>query len=297
MQRSLEALKPSLQPCVLCPRECKVERQKKLGRCGVGLSPKIAGYEPHFGEEACLVGRNGSGAIFFSGCNLGCVFCQTYEISQEGLGQEITSEELAQIMLKLQEEGCHNINLVTPSHQIWAILKALEQALTQGLTLPIVFNTGGYDKLETIKALEGVVDIYLADFKVWSEETAEKYLKARDYPRVARKALKEMYRQVGNLIYDEQGLAKRGLIVRHLVLPHGLGETEKILRFIKEELSPEIHLNLMGHYHPAGRALEYPPLDRHLKRAEYEEALNMAADLGLKNLDQTHRPLLELILT
>lgn len=256
----------------------------------------MAGYELHFGEEACLVGKNGSGAIFFSGCNLGCVFCQTYEISQEGVGTEISVEQLAEIMLELQQKGGHNINLVTPSHQVMAILKALEIAVEQGLELPVVFNTSSYDRLETLRALEGIVDVYLADFKVWSEEVAEKYLRARDYPEVARKALKEMYRQVGNLVCNEQGLAVRGLLVRHLVLPEGLGGTKEILHFLKEEISPEVHLNLMGHYHPAGKALAYPPLDRHLKRHEYEEALEVATRLGFKNLDQTHRPLLELIL-
>ncbi len=256
----------------------------------------MAGYEPHFGEEACLVGEKGSGAIFFSGCNLGCVFCQTYEISHEAVGTEISYEGLAEIMLELQEKGCHNLNLVTPSHQVWAILKALELAFKRGFRLPIVFNTGGYDKVETLKALEGIVDIYLADFKIWDEEIAARLLKAKDYPSVAREALKEMHRQVGDLELDENGLAKRGLLIRHLVLPEGLAGTEQVLRFIKEEISPNTYLNIMGHYHPAGEASGYPPLDRTLRRREFEEAVEMARKLGFSRLDKTHWALLPLIL-
>ncbi len=290
-------LSPREDPCVICPRECKVDRKEKLGFCRTGRAPKVSGYEPHFGEEACLVGEKGSGAIFFTGCNLGCVFCQTYEISQEGQGTEISEEQLAWIMLELQRKGCHNLNLVTPSHQVPAILRALSLALEKGFSLPIVFNTSSYDKVETLKTLEGIVDIYLADFKVWDQEIAAKYLKARDYPEVAKKAIKEMFRQVGHLVLDERGLAQKGLIVRHLVMPEGLAGTEEILRFLKEEISPEVHLNLMGHYHPAGKAYEYPPLDRPLKKREYEEALELAHRLGFKNLDQTHQALLSLILT
>jgi len=243
------------------------------------------------------VGEKGSGAIFFTGCNLGCVFCQTFEISQEGQGTEITEEQLAWIMMELQRQGCHNLNLVTPSHQVPAIVRALDLACKQGFTLPVVFNTSSYDKVEVLRALEGVVDIYLADFKVWDREVAAKYLKAPDYPEVAKVAIKEMFRQVGNLVVDERGLAQRGLIVRHLVLPERLAGTEEILRFLKEEVSPKVHLNLMGHYHPAGRAADFPPLDRPLRRQEYEEALTWAKKLGFENLDETHRGLLELILT
>ncbi len=292
----MASLEPQLSPCLLCPRECKVNRaQGELGLCKTGLWPKVAGYEPHFGEEACLVGEKGSGAVFFSGCNLGCVFCQTYEISHEAVGAEISYEGLAEIMLELQEKGCHNLNLVTPSHQVWAIIKALELAYKQGFHLPVVFNTGGYDKVETLKALEGVVDIYLADFKVWDEDIAARLLKAGDYPAVARKALKEMYRQVGDLEFDERGLAKRGLLVRHLILPEGLAGTEQILRFIKDEISPNTYLNLMGHYHPAGEAFRYPPLDRTLRRREFEEAVEIARKLGFSRLDKTHWALLPLI--
>jgi len=243
------------------------------------------------------VGKNGSGAVFFTGCNLGCVFCQTYEISQEGKGTEISVEQLAWIMRELERQGCHNLNLVTPSHQVPAILRALRLALEEGFSLPVVYNTSSYDKLDTLKALEGIVDIYLADFKVWDPQVAAKYLRAKDYPEVARKAIKEMFRQVGHLVLDEQGLAKKGLIVRHLVLPGGLAGTKEILQFLRDEISPEVYLNLMGHYHPAGEAHKYPPLDRPLKKREYEEALKLAREMGFTNLDQTHLPLLDLLLT
>ena len=200
------------------------------------------------------------------------------------------------MFLELQEKGVHNPNLVSPSHQVYAIVKALEEARAQGLSIPVVYNTGSYDALETLKALAGLVDIYLADFKVWDEDVAVRILKARDYPQVARRALKEMYRQVGVLFFDENGLAQRGLLVRHLVLPGGLGGTKEILRFIREEISLDTYLNIMGHYHPAGEATLYPPLDRPLKRHEFEEAISWAQELGFTRLDKTHWALLAFIL-
>ncbi len=272
-----------------------MDRVKKLGFCRVSWQPKVAGYEAHFGEEACLVGERGSGAVFFSGCNLACVFCQTFEISQQGLGQEISDAQLAEIFLELQKMGCHNLNLVSPSHQVLQIVEALALAFEQGFTLPVVYNTGSYDAVETLRALEGLVDIYLADFKVWDEEVAAKYLGARDYPKVAREALKEMYRQVGDLVLDEQGLARKGLILRHLVLPGGLAGTKEIFEFIRAEISPNTYVNLMGHYHPAGKASSFPPLDRTITREEYLEALKIVKSLGFERLDQTHWPLLELL--
>ncbi len=242
------------------------------------------------------MGEKGSGAVFFSGCNLGCVFCQTYEISHQALGEDISCQRLGSIFLELQEKGVHNINLVSPSHQVYAIVKALEEARCRGLSIPVVYNTGGYDTLETLRVLEGLIDIYLADFKVWDEGVAARLLKARDYPEVARKALKEMYRQVGDLRLDQQGLAQKGLLVRHLVLPEGLAGTKEILRFIREEISVNTYLNIMGHYYPAGEAYAYPPLDRPLKRQEFEEALAWAQELGFTRLDKTHWALLALIL-
>ncbi len=255
----------------------------------------MAGYEAHFGEEACLVGEKGSGAVFFSGCNLACVFCQTYEISHEGVGREISSRELAEIFLKLEKEGCHNLNLVSPSHQVLQIVEALTLAIEKGFSLPVVFNTGSYDRVETLKALEGLVDIYLADFKVWDETVAAKYLGAKDYPEVAKKAIKEMHRQVGDLVIGEDGLARKGLLLRHLVLPGGIAGTEEIFKFIKAEISPHTYVNLMGHYHPAGRAFDFPPLDRPLTKEEFERALRIVRGLGFKRLDRTHWPLLELL--
>ncbi len=242
-----------------------------------------------------MVGERGSGAVFFSGCNLACVFCQTFEISQQGLGQEISDAQLAEIFLELQKMGCHNLNLVSPSHQVLQIVEALALAFERGFTLPVVYNTGSYDAVETLRALEGLVDIYLADFKVWDEEVAAKYLGARDYPKVAREALKEMHRQVGDLVVDEQGLARKGLILRHLVLPGGLAGTKEIFEFIRDEISPNTYVNLMGHYHPAGKASAFPPLDRTITREEYLEALKIVKSLGFERLDQTHWPLLELL--
>ncbi len=295
--KALVSLEERLNPCILCPRRCGVLRlEGERGVCKVGVEPKIAGYEAHFGEEACLVGHNGSGAVFFSGCNLACVFCQTYEISHKAVGEEISYAALAEIFLSLAEQGVHNINLVSPSHQVYAIVKALEIARREGLSLPVVYNTGGYDSQETLALLEGLVDIYLADFKVWHEDIAARLLKAPDYPEVAREALKEMYRQVGDLVIDKKGLAQRGLLVRHLVLPGGLAGTREILRFLKEEISPRVYLNLMGHYHPAGEAMRYPPLDRPLQKKEFEEAIRWAQEFGFTRLDKTHWALLAFIL-
>jgi len=241
------------------------------------------------------VGERGSGAIFFSGCNLACVFCQTYEISHERVGEEISPERLAEVMLELETQGCHNLNLVSPSHQVKQILEGLEKAILQGFGLPVVYNTGSYDREETLKALDGIVDIYLADFKVWDPKVAARYLGAADYPEVARQAIKEMHRQVGDLELDERGLAKKGLILRHLVLPGGLAGTREIFTFVREEISLNTYINLMGHYHPAGEAHKYPPLDRPLRKEEFEEALRIVKSLGFKRLDRTHWPLLALL--
>ncbi|RUM87588.1 MAG: radical SAM protein [Thermodesulfatator sp.] len=297
VQRAREILEGQLEECRLCPWECGVNRKAgERGRCGLPAAPVVSGYEPHFGEEACLVGERGSGAVFFTGCNLFCVFCQTWEISRERRGKEISVEELAQIFLKLAEEGCENLNLVTPTPQIPAILAALEEVLQRGWRLPVVYNSGGYERVEVLQALEGVVDIYLPDFKVWEPEVAERLLGARDYPQQAREGVKEMWRQVDGLELDERGVARRGLIVRHLVLPENLAGTGKILHFLAREVSPAVRVNLMGHYHPEGRAYEMPPLDRPLRRAEWRIALSEAQKAGIFNLDRTHWPLLDLIL-
>ena len=285
-----------LKSCTICPLNCKVNRLKgQLGTCKTGELPIVSDYMPHFGEEAPLVGERGSGAIFFSYCNLRCVFCQTYEISHLGHGRPVSIKELAGIMITLQKEGCHNINLITPSHVVPQILAALALAIEDGLNIPLVYNTGGYDSIDTLRLLEGVIDIYMPDFKYWDEKIAERFSKVKDYPRVVKAAIKEMHRQVGDLILDERGIAKRGLLVRHLVLPDGLAGTRDVLRFLAKEVSPHTYVNIMGHYRPCGEAQKYPPLNRRIKKIEYEEAIRIAREEGISRIDQTHTHLYPII--
>jgi len=285
-----------LKSCTICPLNCKVNRLKgQLGTCKTGELPIVSDYMPHFGEEAPLVGERGSGAIFFSYCNLRCVFCQTYEISHLGHGRPVSIKKLAGIMITLQKEGCHNINLITPSHVVPQILAALALAIEDGLNIPLVYNTGGYDSIDTLRLLEGVVDIYMPDFKYWDEKVAERFSKVKDYPRVVKAAIKEMHRQVGDLILDERGIAKRGLLVRHLVLPDGLAGTRDVLRFLAKEVSPHTYVNIMGHYRPCGEAQKYPPLNRRIKKIEYEEAIRIAREEGISRIDQTHTHLYPMI--
>jgi len=264
------------------------------GICKTGRLARVASFAPHFGEEDVLVGRSGSGTIFFSNCNLGCVFCQNYSLSHLGEGDEVSGEELADMMVSLQENGCHNINFVTPSHVIAQILEALPIAIARGLRLPLVYNTSGYDKVETLALLDGIFDIYMPDFKFWNRETARRLAGAADYPERTRSAIQEMYRQVGDLVIDrEDGIARRGLLVRHLVMPGGLAESRAILEFIAEEISQNTYVNVMDQYRPCGRANEYPPIDQPLGHEEYEKALLYARQAGLKRLDQ--RDLLTLL--
>ena len=285
-----------LKSCTICPLNCKVNRLKgQLGTCKTGELPIVSDYMPHFGEEAPLVGESGSGAIFFSYCNLRCVFCQTYEISHLGHGRPVSIKELAGIMITLQKEGCHNINLITPSHVVPQILAALALAIEDGLNIPLVYNTGGYDSIDTLRLLEGVIDIYMPDFKYWDEKIAERFSKVKDYPGVVKAAIKEMHRQVGDLILDERGIAKRGLLVRHLVLPDGLAGTRDVLRFLAKEVSPYTYVNIMGHYRPCGEAQKYPPLNRRIKKIEYEEAIRIAREEGISRIDQTHTHLYPII--
>ena len=285
-----------LKSCTICPLNCKVNRLKRqLGTCKTGELPIVSDYMPHFGEEAPLVGESGSGAIFFSYCNLRCVFCQTYEISHLGHGRPVSIKELAGIMITLQKEGCHNINLITPSHVVPQIMAALALAIEDGLNIPLVYNTGGYDSIDTLRLLEGVIDIYMPDFKYWDEKIAERFSKVKDYPRVVKAAIKEMHRQVGDLILDERGIAKRGLLVRHLVLPDGLAGTRDVLRFLAKEVSPHTYVNIMGHYRPCGEAQKYPPLNRRIKKIEYEEAIRIAREEGISRIDQTHTHLYPMI--
>jgi putative pyruvate formate lyase activating enzyme len=272
--------------CVVCPRGCKVDRRAdEKGLCAIGRHAVVASYFPHFGEEDCLRGVVGSGTIFFSGCNLRCVFCQNHDISWQVCGERAVPRRLAEMMLELQAIGCHNINWVTPEHVVPQILEALPRAVEGGLRLPIVYNTSAYDSLDSLRLMEGVVDVYMPDFKLWTREAARRYLKRADYPDVARETISEMHRQVGDLIVDERGLARRGLILRHLIMPGLLNETEAILRFVAEELGSGAYVNLMAQYYVSGRVGrdgEYLEIARGIHGEEYERALALARELGLR---------------
>ncbi len=289
LQRRAEKALEGLAHCRVCPRDCGVDRlADRTAACKTGRYARVSSYFPHFGEEDCLRGWSGSGTIFFAWCNLRCVFCQNFDISQEGEGVETPPERLAQMMLSLQEEGCHNINFVTPEHVVPQVLEALVIAVERGLRLPIVYNTSAYDSMESLQLLDGVVDIYMPDFKFWDPRRSLRYLKAKDYPEAARRALKEMHRQVGVLKFDEHGLAKRGVLVRHLVMPGFLDETRAILRFLAEELSPDTYVNIMAQYYPAGKvsAAKYPEINRRITESEYLEAIRIAHEVGLWRLDE-----------
>jgi putative pyruvate formate lyase activating enzyme len=246
----------------------------------------VSSYGPHFGEESPLVGRHGSGTIFFSYCNLSCLYCQNYALSQLGEGSPVSSQELAEMMLSLQRHGCHNINLVSPSHVVAYILEALEIAAGRGLKLPLVYNTGGYDSIATLKLLDGIIDIYMPDMKYSDEKTAQQLSGIRNYPRANRAAVKEMHRQVGDLEIDDSGLARRGLLIRHLVLPHGLAGTQGVVNFLAQEVSPNTYLNIMAQYHPCYQAFSLPQLARPLDEAEFAEAVSLARRQGLNRLDK-----------
>jgi putative pyruvate formate lyase activating enzyme len=281
--RQAEAI---LKNCVLCPRECRVDRTAgELGFCKTGVNPFVSSWGPHFGEERPLVGTHGSGTIFFGRCNLGCIICQNHTISHLGEGSAISFKRLAEIMLELQGRGCHNINLVTPTHQMPMILRSLSLAIVEGLVIPIVYNCGGYESLEPIELLDGVIDIYMPDFKYADPAPALRYSKAVAYPAVMKAALKEMHRQVGDLVLDEKGVALRGLLVRHLVLPEGVAGTRDVVKFIAEEISRDTYINIMDQYHPCHQAYDYPPLNRRITAKEYAEAVKLALDAGLNRLD------------
>ena len=284
--KRIEVLNQALSSCELCPRRCKVNRLKdEKGICQTGKLAFISSFGPHYGEEAPLVGRNGSGTIFFTHCNLGCIFCQNYDISHLGEGYPVTDEELAEAMLRLKRMGCHNINFVTPTHVIAQILRALPVAIEKGLDLPLVYNTGGYDSVSTLKLLEGVFDIYMPDFKYSDSEVAKKFSNAPDYPEVVKSALKEMHRQTGVLVTDKRGIAQQGLIIRHLVLPENLAGTNEVMRFISSELSKDSYVNVMDQYRPAYKAIEFHPLDRRITNEEYTSAIKKAKEYGLWRLD------------
>ncbi|MGQ9484482.1 MAG: radical SAM protein [Desulfosoma sp.] len=279
-----------LRKCSLCPRLCRVNRlADEKGVCRTGRYALVSSYGPHFGEEDPLVGRNGSGTIFFTHCNLLCLFCQNYDISHEGQGVSVSPEQLAGVMVELQQRGCHNINLVTPTHVVPQILEALPLAVEHGLRVPLVYNCGGYERVPTLRLLEGIVDIYMPDFKFWDPQAATDLCQAEDYPQRAREALREMHRQVGDLALDASGLAVRGLLVRHLVMPDGLAGTEEVCRFIAREVSSNTYLNIMNQYRPCGRAMEVPSLRRRITAEEHENALQAARNAGLTRLDRRTR--------
>jgi len=280
----------ALASCTLCPRRCEVDRLSgETGICLTREKSYVSSYNPHFGEEEPLVGTHGSGTIFFTHCNLLCLFCQNYDISHEGRGEEITDEQLASIMLFLQNAGCHNINFVTPSHVVPQILSAVEIAVKSGLFVPLVYNSGGYDRVETLKLLEGVFDIYMPDFKFWDPEVAEETCNAKDYPEVACNALLEMHRQVGDLVTDASGIARRGLLIRHLVLPQDLAGTRQVMRFIARKISTNSYVNIMPQYRPCGRAAEIEGLSTHLSQRDYKAALIAAKEEGVDRLDSRRR--------
>ncbi len=284
-RRAAEALE-HLTCCDLCARECRVDRRAgKMGVCRTGMRARVSSYNPHLGEEDPLRGWRGSGTIFFTRCNLRCQYCQNHDISQTDAGREVEPQELAAIMLELQACGCHNINFVSPSHVVAQILAALALAARAGLRLPLVYNTGGYDSMSALKLLDGVIDIYMPDMKYAHTGHARRYSVARDYPPVNRAAVKEMHRQVGDLQIDENGLARRGLLVRHLVLPNDLAGTAEVVRFLVEEISPHTYLNLMDQYRPAYKAYLFPELNRCPSRREYQAAVEMAQQAGLQRLD------------
>jgi len=271
-----------LSPCRLCPRKCQVERLKgEPGFCQAGAKPEVSSYNLHFGEEPGISGWRGSGTIFFTHCNLRCVFCQNYPISQLGHGNLTSSEGLAEMMLELQQDGAHNINFVTPTHMVPWIIEALAIARERGLRIPLVYNSGGYDSLEELELLDGIVDIYMPDMKYNDNKVAEKYSKAPDYVEVNRRAIKEMHRQVGDLSFDDTGIALRGLLIRHLILPEGLAGTEGIMKFIAEEVSQETAISLMSQYFPAHRAFEFPEISRRISREEYYQAERAMEQVGL----------------
>jgi putative pyruvate formate lyase activating enzyme len=285
-RRAVEAHELLGERCVVCPRGCKVDRRADVaGLCAIGRHAVVASHYPHFGEEDCLRGWRGSGTIFFSGCNLRCVFCQNHDISWGVRGELVIPERLAEMMIELQAIGCHNINWVTPEHVVPQILEALPLAFARGLELPIIYNTSAYDSSDSLRLLEGIVDVYMPDFKLWTGEAARRYLKRADYPDVARETIVEMNRQVGDLTLDGSGMARRGLIVRHLIMPGLLEETEAILRFVAEELGTGTYVNLMSQYYVSGKVGQngqYEEIARGIHREEYEQALALARELGLR---------------
>lgn len=288
--RRVELAHARLSSCDLCAQNCRVDRHVTKGVCRTGVRAIVSSHGPHHGEEGPLSGPphggHGSGTIFFTWCNLKCQFCQNYEISQLGEGYEVEPEEIATMMLELQAMGCHNINLVSPSHVVAQILAAVAIAAQAGLRLPLVYNTGGYDSLAALQLLDGVVDIYMPDMKYADARLALRLSKARNYPEVNRAVVKEMHRQVGDLVIDEHGIAQRGLLVRHLVMPNGLAGTPEVAHFLAEEISRDTYINVMAQYHPCYKAREHPPLDRRITPKEYTHAVAACQAAGLHRFDR-----------
>jgi len=286
LKKRVEKTVNLMKQCQICPRRCKVNRlENEKGICKVGRLPMVSSYNPHFGEESPLVGTQGSGTIFLTSCNLGCIFCQNYDISHLGEGYEISIERFAKMMIELQNIGCHNINFVTPTHVVPQILEALPIAVEMGLKIPLVYNTGGYDIIETLMIIEGIFDIYMPDFKFTDSDIANRFCKARDYPEVAMKAIKEMHRQVGDLVMNNHGIAERGLIVRHLIMPNELPGTRKVMHFLANEISNNTYVNIMDQYRPCGLAHKYPEINRRITTEEFSNAINIAREEGLTRLD------------
>jgi putative pyruvate formate lyase activating enzyme len=308
LEKRIEKLFKILENCEVCPRKCHVNRLKgQKGYCQLGFLPKVSAFYPHFGEESCLVGFGGSGTIFLSSCNLACVYCQNFEISQLRIGEEVSFEKLAEMMIKLQETGCHNINFVTPTPQVPQILKSLQIAIKNGLKIPLVYNTSSYDSVEVLKILNGIFDIYLPDARYGDSKIAQKYSGVTNYFEIMKEAIKEMHRQVGDLIINSkiknqnaklklkiqnfektqkefpEGVALRGLIVRHLVLPNNLAGSEKIFQFLAS-VSKNMAINIMDQYYPCYKAFEFPELSRRITKKEYEEAIELAKKYGLKRI-------------
>lgn len=282
LAKRIDALYEILKECRLCPRKCGINRMEgETGVCKAGKELMISSIFPHFGEEPPLVGFNGSGTIFLTHCNLRCVFCQNYDISHLGKGELITTSIMAKQMLRLQNIGCHNINFVTPTHYVPQIVASLPKAISSGLNIPLVFNCGGYESQEVIRLLDGIIDIYMPDVKFFDGEVAKKYAKAPDYPEVVKDALKQMHIQMGDLKLDQDGIAKSGLLIRHMVMPHDLAGTSDIMKFIASEISRDSYVNIMAQYRPMYKSCEFPELSRRITGEEYRKAKDTARNLGL----------------
>ena len=290
LQDRIDRALERLARCTLCPRRCGINRlADERGFCKTGRRARVASAQPHFGEEPPLVGRNGSGTIFFSSCNLLCSFCQNYDISHTNGGFEVTPEDLAELMIRLARGGCHNINFVTPTHVVPQILEALPLAIEKGLRVPLVYNSGGYDLVSTLNLLEEVFDIYMPDFKFWDSRWADVFCQAPDYRQTACQALREMHRQVGDLVINSRGIAVKGVLVRHLVMPREVAGTREIMGFLACEISTRTYVNVMDQYRPCYRASSDPIISRRITGTEYQRALEWAKDAGLKRLDKRAR--------